>query len=202
MQRSSLCLTPSAGGKPLPSFAFHLPNSFSFARPHYPALALSTKTGISFWCYSFCVPLPPSSCFPSAVACCCLCPSGWGLVSPRPSASSPAPALFSSTSVDGSGPGFWQKLRFLETQSLCWRCHLQLKCWVVAGAGEQAGLHSACETWLMRVHGHRLGSLIAVESGGATKTLMALGTGTWEQPRGGNAVSAKALMPGLGGSPK
>lgn len=50
----------------------------------------------------------------------------------------------------------------------------------------------------MRVHGHRLGSLIAVESGGATKTLMALGTGTWEQPRGGNAVSAKALMPGLG----
>lgn len=48
VQRSSLCLTSSDSGKPSPmfSFAFHLPNFFSFKEegPHYSALVLSTKT--------------------------------------------------------------------------------------------------------------------------------------------------------------
>lgn len=46
-------------------------------------------------------------------------------------------------------------------------------------------------------HGQRLGSLTAVKSGSETKALRALGMGTWEQPRGGNAISAKVLVPGL-----
>jgi len=48
--------------------------------------------------------------------------------------------------------------------------------------------------------------MVAVKSQGETNTLVALGTRTREQPEGspwdGNAIPAKALVPGLGGSPK
>lgn len=63
VQRSSLCLTSSDGGKPSPtfSFAFHLPNCFSFGEegPHCSALVLSTKTGyLILMLLILCPPLP------------------------------------------------------------------------------------------------------------------------------------------------
>lgn len=142
-----------------------------------------------------CTPLSPSSCFLWAmVFFYCLCPSGYRMVSPSPSAWGPSPtsALFTphqQVVVDQIVAEF----RFLETQSQWWRCHLWLKCWVVAGAAGQVGLpveRGSWESWTL--------AGIPDLSRGATKTLVALGMGTWEQPWGGNVISVKVRVPWLG----
>lgn len=83
VQRSSLCLTSRDRGKPSPTFtfAFRLPNCFSFKVLYYSALVLSTKTWYLFPAVAHtaltCVSFSPSSPFLQAMAfCCCLGSSG------------------------------------------------------------------------------------------------------------------------------
>lgn len=205
VQRSSLCLTSSDSGKPSPtfSFAFHLPKRFSFGEegPHYSGLVLSTKTGCLILMLLILCPTLPHLVFPLSNGF-LLLPVCFRLKADVPQTQClgtfPCPSTLQVYISEWQWPRVLDKtlvfgdpkptmkmpsiVKMLGSSRSWWAGWTAFSLWTVADES----------------HGQRLGSLTAVKSREATKALMALGMGTWEEPQGGNAISAKVLVPGLG----